>query len=118
MVFTFDRVFGPDALQDQIFEEVEGFVTSALDGYSVCLFSYGQTGSGKTFTLQGGHTGASRGVIPRAVEKIVGYAAKSQQRSALSEAHSPAHHHIEYSLSTSAVEIHNVITETAFSILI
>ena len=23
-------------------------VTSALDGYSVCIFAYGQTGSGKT----------------------------------------------------------------------
>jgi kinesin family protein C1 len=47
-------------------------VQSALDGYNVCLFSYGQTGSGKTHTMQGSGTGVMRGIIPRAVEQILG----------------------------------------------
>ena len=28
-------------------------VTSALDGFNVCVFCYGQTGAGKTHTLAG-----------------------------------------------------------------
>jgi kinesin family protein C1 len=69
--FSFDRAFGPESTQDEVFGEVSGLVQSALDGYKVCLFSYGQTGSGKTHTMLGGSDEASRGIIPRAVEKVV-----------------------------------------------
>ena len=51
--FDFDRVFGPDAQQSDIFEDVAQLVTSALDGYNVCVFAYGQTGAGKTHTMEG-----------------------------------------------------------------
>jgi kinesin family protein C1 len=70
--FKFDKVFPPSAGQDCVFQEVSDFVQSALDGYNVCLFSYGQTGSGKTHTMQGSGTGVMRGIIPRAVEQILG----------------------------------------------
>jgi len=69
--FKFDKVFPPSSGQSNVFHEVSDFVQSALDGYHVCLFSYGQTGSGKTHTMQGSGNGAMRGIIPRAVEKIL-----------------------------------------------
>ena len=42
--FDFDRVFGPEVQQAGIFHDVSQLVTSALDGYNVCIFAYGQTG--------------------------------------------------------------------------
>merc|ERR1712176_1080086 len=61
--FGFDRVFGSDACQCDVFEEVSGLVQSALDGYKVCIFAYGQTGSGKTFTMQGTDVPGGSGLI-------------------------------------------------------
>ena len=43
--FEFDRVYGPDAGQAAVFEDVAALTTSALDGYNVCVFAYGQTGA-------------------------------------------------------------------------
>lgn len=63
--FAFDRVFGPGAPNEEVFEEISQLVQSALDGYNVCIFCYGQTGSGKTYTMS-----AADGMIPRAVNQI------------------------------------------------
>ncbi|XP_068034160.1 kinesin-like protein KIFC1 [Anomalospiza imberbis] len=71
--FSFDRVFPPAASQQEIFQEIQLLVQSALDGYPVCIFAYGQTGSGKTFTMEGpAPPGApeARGMIPRAVRHL------------------------------------------------
>ncbi|KAI8466954.1 MAG: kinesin-domain-containing protein [Monoraphidium minutum] len=93
--FGFDRVFGPQARQEQIFGEVSELVQSALDGYHVCLFSYGQTGAGKTFTMQGTPDAENAGIIPRAVELILGRveALEAQEWS--------------YSLGASFIEVYN-----------
>ena len=43
--FDFDRAFPPESSQGEVFEDVSPLVTSALDGYNVCIFAYGQTGT-------------------------------------------------------------------------
>ncbi|CAO1638466.1 unnamed protein product [Sympodiomycopsis kandeliae] len=82
--FEFDRVFGPEASQRDVFDEVQHLMQSVLDGYNTCIFAYGQTGSGKTHTLEGsglpdanfsssGSNSSSNegaGLIPRAVEML------------------------------------------------
>ena len=49
--FDFDRVFGPEVQQAGVFEDVSQLVTSALDGYNVCIFAYGQTGEARPACL-------------------------------------------------------------------
>ncbi|KAL2495938.1 Kinesin KP1 [Forsythia ovata] len=52
-VFTFDKVFGTNVTQEQIYADTQPLIRSVLDGYNVCIFAYGQTGSGKTYTMSG-----------------------------------------------------------------
>uniref|UniRef100_A0A0G4F7J4 Kinesin motor domain-containing protein n=1 Tax=Chromera velia CCMP2878 TaxID=1169474 RepID=A0A0G4F7J4_9ALVE len=64
--FCFDRCFGEEATQMEVFSETQKLTESFIDGYNVCIFAYGQTGSGKTFTMQGNEE--HKGLVPRAVE--------------------------------------------------
>ncbi|KAL2928081.1 Kinesin-like protein KIN-14N [Bienertia sinuspersici] len=69
--FMFDKVFVPDAAQENVFVEISQLVQSALDGYKVCIFAYGQTGSGKTYTMMGDPGNPEKkGLIPRSLEQI------------------------------------------------
>lgn len=47
--FSFDRVFTPESVNEDVFAEISQLVQSALDGYNVCIFCYGQTGSGRHY---------------------------------------------------------------------
>ncbi|CAG2100216.1 unnamed protein product [Medioppia subpectinata] len=52
--FVFDRVFGEDMENIQIYEQsTKKFVQSLLNGYNCAVFAYGATGSGKTHTMLG-----------------------------------------------------------------
>jgi len=68
--FQFDRCFGPQCSQAVVYEEVQGIVQSSLDGYNTCIFCYGQTGTGKTFTMYGGKTQETRGLVPRILQEV------------------------------------------------
>ncbi|KAL7096589.1 hypothetical protein ACP275_10G087800 [Erythranthe tilingii] len=80
-VFTFDKVFGPNAQQKDLYEQaVVPIVNEVLEGFNCTIFAYGQTGTGKTYTMEGeskrskaGHNGdlpPEAGVIPRSVKQI------------------------------------------------
>ncbi|KAL8505115.1 hypothetical protein ACS0TY_016356 [Phlomoides rotata] len=80
-VFTFDKVFGPNAQQKDLYEQaVIPIVHEVLEGFNCTIFAYGQTGTGKTYTMEGeskrsksgpnGELPAEAGVIPRAVKQI------------------------------------------------
>ncbi|KAJ1698173.1 hypothetical protein LUZ63_006685 [Rhynchospora breviuscula] len=94
--FTFDRVFGPNSSQQDVFVEISQLVQSALDGYKVCIFAYGQTGSGKTYTMMGRRSSEDeKGVIPRSLHQIF-----ETTRALTSEGW-------EYSMQASMLEIYN-----------
>lgn len=69
--FEFDQVLGANSTQMQVYSTVAPLISSALDGYNVCIFAYGQTGSGKTFTMEGNtDTPEDAGISKRAVNDI------------------------------------------------
>lgn len=52
--FVFERVFGEDSTNEQIYEETtKDLVDTLLNGYNCSVFAYGATGAGKTFTMLG-----------------------------------------------------------------
>ncbi|MQL77658.1 hypothetical protein Taro_010094 [Colocasia esculenta] len=80
-VFTFDKVFGPSAKQQDLYDQaVVPIVNEVLEGFNCTIFAYGQTGTGKTYTMEGeckrsksgpkGQLPPDAGVIPRAVKQI------------------------------------------------
>ncbi|KAI7876321.1 P-loop containing nucleoside triphosphate hydrolase protein [Lichtheimia hyalospora FSU 10163] len=77
--YAFDRVFGSNSTQDQIFRGVaSNLVDKLIQGRNATLLVYGHPLSGKTYTLgsgvmeeQGGNTNAeSEGLIPRATDAL------------------------------------------------
>lgn len=50
---AFDKVFGRDATQEDIFNGLVPALDTVVKGFNACVLAYGQTGSGKTHTLIG-----------------------------------------------------------------
>lgn len=52
--FTFDRAFGPESKQSDVYQVIVApFINEVLSGYNCTVFAYGQTGTGKTHTMIG-----------------------------------------------------------------
>jgi kinesin family protein 5 len=70
--FTFDRVFGADSKQFEIYDyAAKPIIEGAMEGWNGTLFCYGQTSSGKTHTMEGLHFDpVERGIIPRMMEYV------------------------------------------------
>ncbi|XP_063051840.1 uncharacterized protein si:dkey-96l17.6 [Engraulis encrasicolus] len=68
--FQFDRIFDSKCSQEEVFQDTNRLIQSAMDGFNVCIFAYGQTGSGKTYTMVGGKNLKNPGIIPRTFNKI------------------------------------------------
>uniref|UniRef100_A0AAV1UHT5 Kinesin motor domain-containing protein n=1 Tax=Peronospora matthiolae TaxID=2874970 RepID=A0AAV1UHT5_9STRA len=109
--FTFDRVFGEDASQNDVFKVIGAPITQAcLDGYNGTIFAYGQTGSGKTFTMQGAEdviinadatTRTSqelslRGLVPRVFDYLFDNVVATDKRA-----------HVQHTFACSFLEIYN-----------
>ncbi|KAJ1265713.1 hypothetical protein BS78_08G097100 [Paspalum vaginatum] len=94
--FTFNKVFGPAATQDEVFSDMKPLIRSVLDGFNVCIFAYGQTGSGKTYTMSGPKalTEESLGVNYRALNDL--FNLKAQRKGT-----------IDYDISVQMIEIYN-----------
>uniref|UniRef100_A0A670J0D6 Kinesin-like protein n=1 Tax=Podarcis muralis TaxID=64176 RepID=A0A670J0D6_PODMU len=92
--FKLDKVFLPQATQEEVFLEIEPLVMSCLNGYNVCIFAYGQTGSGKTYTMEG--VSDNPGINQRALQAL--YQEMEAKRDAW-----------KYSVSLSMVEIYNEV---------
>lgn len=39
--YAFDAIFDSDSTQDEVFDDVERLIQSAIDGYNVTVFAYG-----------------------------------------------------------------------------
>ncbi|KAG2621275.1 hypothetical protein PVAP13_3NG247400 [Panicum virgatum] len=94
--FTFNKVFGPAATQDEVFSDMQPLIRSVLDGFNVCIFAYGQTGSGKTYTMSGPKvlTEESLGVNYRALNDL--FSLQAQRKGT-----------INYDISVQMIEIYN-----------
>ncbi|KAJ8004838.1 hypothetical protein DPEC_G00140460 [Dallia pectoralis] len=98
--FELDRVFHPQATQEEVFQEIEPLVTSCIDGYHVCIFAYGQTGSGKTYTMEG--STENPGINQRALKHLF---SEIEDRKDM----------WTYTVSVSSVEIYNEVLRDLLS---
>ncbi|CAG7785497.1 unnamed protein product [Allacma fusca] len=79
MTYSFECVYGPDADQQTIFENIAlPLVQNVMKGKNGLLFAYGVTGSGKTYTMSGGPN--SSGVMPRCLDVIFNSIASNHAR--------------------------------------
>ncbi|KAL0922652.1 hypothetical protein M5K25_006654 [Dendrobium thyrsiflorum] len=95
-IFSFNRVFGMNSTQAEVFADTKSLIRSVIDGYNVCIFAYGQTGSGKTYTMSGANLSAAEtwGVSYRSLNYLFDI---SKSRASI----------VNYDVSVQMVEIYN-----------
>lgn len=70
-IYKFSHVFPPNTIQSDFFTRTTlPLVNDALNGQNALLFTYGVTNSGKTYTVQGGTTEGSAGILPRTLDVL------------------------------------------------
>lgn len=126
-LFVFDRVFGPDVMQEGLWEYLNESVTAFTQGYNVSLLAYGQSGAGKSYTMGTSGPGEQQnpemmGVIPRAAAALfeqlevpkVTTSTKASNRNSMSHLKSPRGYgqasdlgERPWSLKATYVEIYN-----------
>ncbi|KAG9286765.1 hypothetical protein G9A89_012315 [Geosiphon pyriformis] len=101
--YTFDRVFGEKATQNDVFKEIVApMLVEVLSGYNCSILAYGMTGTGKTYTMEGGDPTVTpmmvnglpsldAGIIPRTLIELFNSLAKFS----------------EYSVKLSFIELYN-----------
>lgn len=69
-LFKFDKVFGVDSTQIELFQEVSGVVGAVMAGFNGTIMAYGQTSAGKSFSMEGLSIWdiQSQGIIPRCID--------------------------------------------------
>ncbi|KAL7747791.1 Kinesin- motor protein [Sorochytrium milnesiophthora] len=69
--YTFDRVFGPEATQDTVYEDVAApTLHEVLARYNCIIFAYGQTGTEGSLQMENGTYSAQAGLVPRVLFKL------------------------------------------------
>ncbi|UZJ55379.1 hypothetical protein CBS101457_004699 [Exobasidium rhododendri] len=69
MPFSFDRSYGEDTEQQELFEYVGLEVLEhSFSGFNTCVFAYGQTGSGKSHSMVG--YAEEKGLIPLTCSRL------------------------------------------------
>lgn len=68
--YTFDSCLDENCSQKQLFDqEILPLLDKPLAGLNATVFAFGPTSSGKSFSMLGGESENTKGIIPRAVSK-------------------------------------------------
>jgi len=81
--FVYDRVFGPEATQQEVYSACAAeMVDAVIEGTNACIFAFGSTGAGKTHSMlgpEGGRRQAKQdGILPRAAAELFRRIARSE----------------------------------------
>lgn len=79
-----ERIFGPEATNGDVFEELEFLISTGLAGSQCAIFAYGPSGTGKTHTLSAisgaEPDGDNDGVMPQTLALAFRHAEENQHR--------------------------------------
>ncbi|KAA0150653.1 hypothetical protein FNF27_02763 [Cafeteria roenbergensis] len=117
-MFTFDHSYFWDSTQLEVYEALgKPIMEGAMAGFNGTIFAYGQTGSGKTFSMMGGESGDSVGIIPRLNAElfsrldatVVDAEAAAESMAADAETKDDVPAKVEFLVSVSYLEIYNEV---------